>query len=93
MHISFGLPLISAEHDPHLPALQFQRTGEVVRLRRLDLVHGVEHDHALDDVLLVLDERALPLLAAPDLERADVVLGRASCAACAAVNASWVCSR
>src|SRR5215207_4588498 len=25
MHISFGLPLISAEHEPHLPALQFQR--------------------------------------------------------------------
>ncbi len=27
MHISFGLPLISAEHDPHLPALQFHRTA------------------------------------------------------------------
>ena len=27
MHISRGLPLISAEHEPHLPALQFQRTA------------------------------------------------------------------
>src|SRR6267142_4178665 len=27
IHISFGIPLISAEHDPHLPALQFQRTA------------------------------------------------------------------
>src|SRR5262245_35120543 len=27
MHISFGLPLISAEHEPHFPALQFQRTA------------------------------------------------------------------
>jgi len=27
MHMSFGLPLISAEHDPHFPALQFQRTA------------------------------------------------------------------
>jgi hypothetical protein len=27
MHISFGMPLISAEHDPHLPALQFHRTA------------------------------------------------------------------
>ncbi len=27
MHMSRGLPLISAEHDPHLPALQFQRTA------------------------------------------------------------------
>src|SRR5215207_10640456 len=25
MHMSFGVPLISAEQDPHLPALQFQR--------------------------------------------------------------------
>src|SRR5205823_14877568 len=25
MHISFGIPLISAEQEPHLPALQFQR--------------------------------------------------------------------
>src|SRR5271170_598298 len=25
MHISFGMPLISAEQEPHLPALQFQR--------------------------------------------------------------------
>lgn len=27
MHISRGCPLISAEHDPHLPALQFHRTA------------------------------------------------------------------
>src|SRR5665647_877602 len=27
MHISFGIPFTSAEHDPHLPALQFQRTA------------------------------------------------------------------
>ena len=25
MHIRRGRPLISAEHEPHLPALQFQR--------------------------------------------------------------------
>ena len=27
MHISFGRPLISALHEPHLPALQFHRTA------------------------------------------------------------------
>ena len=27
MHISRGLPLTSAEHEPHLPALQFHRTA------------------------------------------------------------------
>ena len=48
MHISFGLPLISAEHEPHLPALQFHRTARSLRLLGLDLVHGVEHHHALD---------------------------------------------
>ena len=47
MHISRGLPLISAEHEPHLPALQFQRTARSRRLLGLDPVHGVEHDHAL----------------------------------------------
>src|SRR5213075_56181 len=25
IHISFGIPLTSAEHEPHLPALQFHR--------------------------------------------------------------------
>src|SRR5688572_17914399 len=33
MHISRGMPLISAEHEPHLPALQFQRQA-----RSLDCV-------------------------------------------------------
>ena len=27
MHISLGCPLTSALHEPHLPALQFQRTA------------------------------------------------------------------
>ena len=27
MHISLGMPLISAEQEPHFPALQFQRTA------------------------------------------------------------------
>ena len=27
MHIRRGLPFTSAEHDPHFPALQFQRTA------------------------------------------------------------------
>jgi hypothetical protein len=28
MHMSLGIPLISALHEPHLPALQFQRTAK-----------------------------------------------------------------
>jgi hypothetical protein len=28
IHISIGMPLTSAEHDPHLPALQFQRRAK-----------------------------------------------------------------
>jgi len=27
IHMSFGMPLISAEHEPHLPALQFHRSA------------------------------------------------------------------
>src|SRR5688500_10075334 len=32
MHISFGMPLSSAEQDPHFPALQFQRTARSLAL-------------------------------------------------------------
>src|SRR5438270_13458483 len=28
MHMSFGKPLTSAEHDPHFPALQFHRQAK-----------------------------------------------------------------
>src|SRR6267143_3842376 len=28
MHMSFGMPLTSAEHEPHFPALQFHRRSE-----------------------------------------------------------------
>ena len=49
MHMSLGMPLISAEQEPHLPALQFQRQARSLACVRLDLVHGVEHDHALGD--------------------------------------------
>src|SRR5712691_626922 len=34
MHMSFGIPFTSAEHEPHLPALQFHRhakSGACVR--------------------------------------------------------------
>src|SRR5438128_1909110 len=34
MHMSRGLPLISTLHEPHLPALQFQRTARSVAWRR-----------------------------------------------------------
>src|SRR6266498_2418748 len=30
IHKSFGIPLISAEHEPHLPALQFHRQARSV---------------------------------------------------------------
>src|SRR5687768_8033370 len=30
MHINFGIPLTSAEQDPHFPALQFHRTARSV---------------------------------------------------------------
>ncbi len=58
MHMSRGLPLTSALHDPHLPALQFQRHGQVRRLGRLDLVDGVEDDHAFLGLDLVVLEAA-----------------------------------
>ena len=40
MHMSRGRPFTSAEHEPHLPALQFQ-AGQVIGLLGLDLVDRV----------------------------------------------------
>ena len=48
MHIRRGRPLISAEHEPHLPALQFQRQARSGASVGLDPVDDVEHDLALD---------------------------------------------
>ena len=50
MQPSRGLPLISIEQEPHLPALQFHRHGEVRRLGGLEPVDDVEHDLALVDL-------------------------------------------
>src|ERR1051326_6636662 len=47
MHISRGLPLISAEHEPHFPALQFPRTarsGARSVLLQLALLAGTAED-------------------------------------------------
>ena len=44
-----GTPLISAGHDPHLPALQFH-DRHIRRLLRLDSMHGVQYDHSLFDL-------------------------------------------
>ena len=47
MHISRGMPLISALHEPHRPGLAVPAHGEVAGLRRLDAVEHVEDDLAL----------------------------------------------
>ena len=66
MQSSFGLPLISALHEPQRPALQFQRHREIGLLLGLDLVDGVEDDHArvgLD--LVLLEARRCPRRSRP----------------------------
>src|SRR6185436_8351411 len=43
--------------------------GEIVGLLRLNLVHGVEHDHAFRHIGVVVFERAALRIAPPDPER------------------------
>ena len=74
MHMSRGLPLISALHEPHLPALQFHRQARSRRLGGLDAVDDVEHHHALVGLDLVVAEVAAAGLAAEHPHRE----GRAS---------------
>ncbi len=49
LQVRRGRPLTSALHEPHLAALQFQRTARSGRLVALDPVEGVEDDHPLLD--------------------------------------------
>ena len=50
------MPLISAEQEPHLPALQFQRQARSLACVGLDFVDDVEHDHALGNFRGVIHE-------------------------------------
>ena len=69
MHISFGMPFTSAEHDPHLPALQFQRQARSFAWVRLNVVYRIEHDHAFGNFGGVIVKCAASRIAAPDFER------------------------
>ena len=51
-----------------LPCLAVPAHGHVVGLRRLDLMHHVQHHHAGFELGGVIDELAAAALAAPDLE-------------------------
>ena len=69
MHISRGLPLISALHEPHLPALQFQRTarsGACVAWMRW-MTSSTTMPSSTGD--LVFGEAAAAGVAAPDPHR------------------------
>mgnify|MGYP003693628705 CR=1 FL=1 len=48
MHISFGMPLISAEQRSALPGLAVPAQRQIVGLLGLDRVDRVENDHARD---------------------------------------------
>ena len=72
MHIKQGRPLISAEHEPHLPALQFQRTARSPAWVACRSVDDVEHDLALIDLDVVVLELAAAGISAPDAELAGV---------------------
>ena len=69
MHMRRGLPLISALQEPHLPALQFQRTARSLAAVRLDAVNDVEDDHALLERHPVLVELPALPVAAEDVHR------------------------
>src|SRR6266853_338837 len=51
-----------------LSGLAVPADGKVVRLLRLDLVNGIEHDHAIGDLGRIVAEFATARIAAPDSE-------------------------
>ena len=77
-----------------LPRLAVPPHGQVAGLLGLDLVHGVEHDHALADLGRVVAKRALRLVAAPDAEGSLRHVFSLSLLAVSCSNAvrCWLCS-
>ena len=68
MHISFGMPLTSAEQEPHLPALQFHRQARSFACVRLNSVDRIEHDHSFGNVGRVIAKFAALCVPTPDFE-------------------------
>ena len=73
MHMRRGLPLISAEQEPHLPALQFQRQARSLACVGLDLVDGVEDDHAFADRRCCSPRTCRPLLSPRQMRRVTML--------------------
>ena len=51
------MPFTSAEQEPHLPALQFQRQARSLAWFAWISCDRVEHDHAFGDAGRVISER------------------------------------
>src|SRR5215218_11346340 len=88
MHISRGLPLISAEQEPHFPALQFQRTARSGALSAW--MRCTASSTTIPSTTSVSYSRKSPPLASPRQIRKRRVrfAAFASCAVCSAANES-----
>src|SRR5947209_2592352 len=91
MHISFGEPLISAEQDPHFPALQFQRTAR--SLACLAWISCTASSTTIPSTTSVVKSTNRPSPFSPRqiLNVRELCSALASCAAWAAVYASTAC--
>src|SRR3954449_6740622 len=88
MHISRGLPLISAEQEPHFPALQFQRTARSGALSAW--MRCTASSTTIPSTTSVSYSRKSPPPASPRQRRKRRVRfsAFASCAVCVAANES-----
>ena len=68
MHMSFGHAVYFGRTGAAFPRLTIPSTRQVIRLRSLNLINGVEHNHAFGNFGLVLLETAATRVAAPDFE-------------------------
>src|SRR6184192_2069699 len=91
MHINFGEPLISAEHEPHLPALQFQRTARSFAC--FACISCTASRTTIPSTTSVVKSTNFPVPFSPRqiLNVRVLCTAAASWAACAAVYASTAC--
>src|SRR6185503_7555193 len=91
MHMSLGEPLISAEHEPHFPALQFQRTAR--SLACFAWISCTASSTTIPSTTSVVKSTNCPVPPSPRqiLNVRVLCAAAASCAAWAAVYASTAC--
>jgi len=86
--MSLGMPLTSAEQEPHFAGLAVPAAREVVCLGRLDFMHDIKHHQTFGDFRFVIHELTAVRIAAPYSESNGLVhfISSMTCFKCSGIG-------